>query len=122
MDNISSPEFHAIFHRVNVDLKGAFTVENINKRLYDAKLKCIRKRSFAKTQSERSKLKRSTIFYDRLRENGFAERTLREALKRPKGIIAMTLKHGKEEAKRRILAQRKVSIRIRRQRYTHYPQ
>jgi hypothetical protein len=124
MDSISSYEFHAIFDRTtdHVDFRRNLSKDAIEESLNNAKNKCERLRNKATTFRQRRKLKRAAIQYQNLIEYGFPERCIQEAIDKPKGIVAMTLKYGKTEAKARILAQRKTQIRIRRQRrYPPYP-
>lgn len=114
MDSISSYEFHKIFHRVSdyIDLKGKFTVEEIEEELRKARRKCENLRRKAETFQDRAKFKRAAIGYGNLLEYGFASRVVHEASANPKGIVGMTLKYGKKEAKRRILAQKRAQIRM----------
>ena len=114
MDSISSYEFHKIFSRVSdfIDFKGKFTVKEIEEALLKAREKCKRLRREAETAQERAKFKRAAIRHEHLLEYGFADRAVYEASRNPKGIVAMTLKHGKKEAKRRILAQKRARIRM----------
>jgi hypothetical protein len=124
MDSISSYEFHAIFDRTtdHVDLRRNLTRDAIAESLNNAKEKCERMRNHAKTYKQRHKLKRASIQYRNLIEYCFPERCIAEAVAKPKGIVSMTLKHGKSEARARILAQKKTQIRIRRQRrFPPYP-
>jgi len=48
---------------------------------------------------------------DKLIEHDFAGRAIFEANRAPKGIIAMTLRYGKKEAKKRIIAQKRAEVR-----------
>lgn len=115
MDSISRPEFHAIFDRVSidVDLKDATNALAIENRL-----KVVRHQS--KTRAKAAKVELGRKFYgfkaeefDKLIEHNFAGRTISEAARDRKGIIALTLFYGREEAKQRILAQKRAAIRAR---------
>ena len=101
MDSISSPEFHKIFNRVTeyIDLKGKFTVEEIEEELRKARKKCLKLRRKAETSQERAKFKRAATGYGNLLEHGFAARSVYEANASPKGIVAMTLRYGKKRSK-----------------------
>jgi len=116
MDSVTRPEFHKIFRRVAgyIDLKGKFTEEAIEEELVKARDKCLKLRRKAETQQESAKFKRAAMGYDRLLEHGFAARAIYEANRNLRGIIAMTLKHGYKEAKKRILAQKRAEIRRKR--------
>ena len=115
MDSISSFELATIFGRLpdSIDLKGKFSAEEIEKELIKFVKKCKKLRRKVETISERKKIKRTIINIRRLLEYGFSERVIDEANANPKGIFAMTLKFGKKEAKRRILAQKRAHIRAR---------
>lgn len=114
MDSISSAEFHKIFNRVTeyIDLKGKFTVEEIEEELRKARKKCLKLRRKAETSQDRAKFKRAAIGYANLLEHDFASRVVYEAKVNPKHLVDMTLRYGKKEAKRRILAQKRAKIRI----------
>lgn len=114
MDSISSYEFHSIFNRTSdtVDLKGKLSVQAIEEELGKARESCRKRYSRAETSRERRRLKTSVFQLNNLLQYGFAPRTIREAVFNPSGIVAMTLKYGKLEAKRRILAQRRAQIRF----------
>ena len=113
MDSESSFEFHKIFKRVSglIDLQGKFSAEKIEKALIRVVKKCKRQRRKADTISERKKLKRDVISIKRLVEHGFPKRVIREAIINPNGIVAYTLRFGKDEAEKRILAQKRSEIR-----------
>lgn len=122
MDTLPSYEFHDIFDRTSdyIDLKGKCTVKEIEKELAKARKKCIDLRRNASNPRDRGKLKRAAIRYRILLEHGFADRTIREARNNPKGIIGMTLRYGKADARRRILAQKRTQIRSRLRRRPYY--
>jgi hypothetical protein len=113
MDRISSFEFFRIFDRVSdtVDLSGKFTVAEIERELAKVRDYCARKYQEAESTRERARFKTDMVSFNNLILYGFADRTIREALKNPNGIIAMTLRFGKAWARRRILAQRRTQTR-----------
>jgi hypothetical protein len=115
MDAISSFEFHKIFVRVCgfIDFKGKFTVEQIEEELRKARKKCERLHREAENASERAKFKQAAIGYGNLLQYDFASRAIYEANRNQNGVVAMTLRHGYKEAKRRILAQKRAQIRAR---------
>lgn len=107
-------EFHDIFDRTTnyVDLKGKFTVLEIEKALLQTREYCRRRYHNADTESERARFKMAKVRYDNLLQHGFARRTVREASFEPQGFIGMTLRFGKMEAKRRLDAQRRSRMRF----------
>jgi hypothetical protein len=124
MDYISSPEFAAIFDRTSdkVNFQGRFSSDAIAEKLNNVKKKCLEMRQVAKSSKVRNRLKRTAMLYQNLIDYGFPERTIREARAKPNGIIAMTLKCGKADAKARILARKKTQIRVRgRPQFRPYP-
>jgi hypothetical protein len=64
-------------------------------------------------KTSRIELGQRTEWLDTLIEHDFAGRTIFEASRNPRGIIALTLIYGRQEAERRILAQRKAALRSR---------
>jgi hypothetical protein len=122
MDSIPNYEFYNIFDRVSdkVNLKGKFSVEEIEEALARSREHCRKKYEGAETQKERAMFKNASTRYSRLMEYGFAQRVIQEAVKNPRGIIAMTLKYGKTEAGQRILAQKRTQMRMRfKRQYRH---
>jgi hypothetical protein len=118
LDSISRPEFAGIFDRVSlvVELAGATTALRIENRL---KIEIHRAKSISKDIKE-VRLRALRKFYwskaeklDKLKEHDFAGRAIHEANRDPKGSIALTLLHGREEAMKRIKAQKKAAIRAR---------
>ena len=116
MDSLSSYEFHKIFKRVDVvvELAGATTGTRIENRL---NIEIHRSKSIAKDIKE-PRLMNLRKFYrskadklDKLKEHDFAGRAIHEANVRPKGIIAQTLLYGREEAMKRIKAQKRAALR-----------
>jgi hypothetical protein len=113
MDRITSYEFHCIFNRTSntVDLKGKLSVDAIEEELAKAREACRNRYDKAESSRERRRLKSSVVQLGNLIEYGFARRAIYEGVRDPSGLIAMTLRYGKIEAKRRILAQRRAQIR-----------
>lgn len=113
MDFMPDREFHPLFERVSkrVNLKGANSPTEINDRLFQSnkknkeKIKMINeavRKGYAKAgplarwkRKIRSDIKdtRQLIFA------GFARRTIDEAITRPQGKVALTLRHGHKRAK-----------------------
>ena len=115
MDSISRPEFAAIFDRIsrNIDLKGCTSPLAIELELTEVRDRCKAKSKASTTKTERRKFGSRAEWLDTLIENDFAARAVFEALRNPHGIIAMTLIYGRQEARRRILAQKKAALRSR---------
>ena len=112
MDYLPDYEFNEIFDRVSkkVDLRGANSPKEVNRRL-NQKIKEYPPRLSSGW----------TSFLKRLMFAGFGRRTIDEAVANPHGIIALTLKHGREKARdillaraRRRLGSRRVRKRKRR--------
>lgn len=99
MDFMPDKEFHKIFNRISkiVDLKGAGTPQEINRRLN-------RKINEYRDLPRRTQL---AVFFARSRMPnlkklifaGFSRRTVDEAVANPRGEIALTLKYGRERAR-----------------------
>jgi hypothetical protein len=115
LDSISRPEYTGIFCRfsMDVDLKGATNAMAIENRLKVA-------RAESKARAKAAKVTLGKQFYgfkaeqfDKLIEHDFAGRAIFEAMRDRKGIIALTLIYGRQEAKQRILAQKRAAIRAR---------
>ena len=98
VDSLTDKEFNELFDRVSrrVDLTGCRTPGDVNKRL-------IQKSKERRYIPERNLLallhasNRSSFFRQLI--PSFGKRTIDEAYARPKGIIALTLRHGREKAK-----------------------
>jgi hypothetical protein len=116
MDSLSAYEFHCIFNRTSdvVDLKGKLSVQAIDDALVRARESCKKNYNKADSSRQRRRLKTSAIKLGDLIEHGFANRAVHEAIYNPSGLVALTLKYGKIEAKRRILAQKRAQIRANR--------
>ena len=114
MDSMPSYEYYSIFNRTSdsVKLKGKFTVRAIENELIRARENCRRLYGRAETAGQRVRLKLAIVQFSRLLEYGFAQRAIYEANINPRGLVAITLKYGKAEVKRRILAQRRANIRF----------
>ena len=95
MSFIPDSEFNAIFDRVSakVDLQGANTPEEVNRRL-NQKIKQYPPKLSSGWRS----------FLKRLIFAGFGRRTIDEAVSQPYGLVGLTLKHGRERAKDILLA------------------
>lgn len=119
MDFIPDREFNEVFHRVSrkVDLKGAGTPAEINERLYQ-KIRAYR--LLRKKKRLNSKVARRRISdLKRLIFAGFGRRTIDEAIAKPQGKVALTLRYGRKRAKDILLARargRIGSTRVRRRR------
>ena len=115
MDSVSRPEFHEIFERVsaNIDLKQCTNALAIEQKLKEVRDRSKVKFKTSKTRTRRIKLGRRTEWLDTLIEADFAGRVIFEASRNPRGKIALTLIYGRQEAQRRILAQRKAALRSR---------
>ena len=119
VDSISRPEFHAIFDRVskNIDLKRCTTAQAIEEELKDVRDKSKAKHKIAKASEIARTREKAVVFgkraewLDTLIEHDFAGRTIFEAYREPKGIIALTLIHGRQMARQRILAQKRAALR-----------
>ena len=106
-------EFLAIFVRLSsiIDLKWKFTEAQIENELYKARKRSLKMAKKANTHHQRAKWKRIAIGYRQLMEYGFAGRVIRETNRDPNGRIGMTLRFGHQEAKKRMLAQKRAKIR-----------
>jgi hypothetical protein len=119
VDSISRPEFHAIFDRVskNIDLKLCTTAQAIEEELKDArdrskvKYKTARASDYARTREKAVVFGRRAEWLDTLIEHDFSGRAIFEAHREPKGIVALTLIHGRQMARQRILAQKRAALR-----------
>lgn len=111
MDFVPDKEFHRIFDRVSkkVDLKGAGTPREINRRL-NRKIK--EDRYLPRRNQLALFLARSRIpNLKRLVFAGFGRRTIDEAVANPRGKVALTLKYGREKAKDILLRRARRRIR-----------
>jgi hypothetical protein len=95
VDFIPDKEFHKIFDRVSkiVDLKGADTPQEVNRRL-NQKIKEYPPRISSGWIS----------FLKRLIFAGFSRRVIDQTISQPYGLVGLTLKHGRERARHILLA------------------
>ena len=110
MDFIPDKEFHPMFDRISrvVDLKGVYSVDEVNERL-EQTVRDVRDSE----RAERLRMGRAGIIERnliKLRDGGFGRRVIREASEKPKGIVALTLKYGRETAKYILLKRAKKRI------------
>jgi hypothetical protein len=113
LDSLPLFEFLAIFVRLSsiIDLRGLFSEAQIENELNKAQERSLKMANKANTYQQRAKWKRIAVSYRQLMENGFARRAIREAKRDPNGRIGMTLRFGHQEAKKRMLAQKRANIR-----------
>lgn len=114
MDSISRYEFHEIFDRVSmyIDLTGCISALAIEQALVEARGRSKAKSKISRTDTARARHGRRAELLDNLIENDFAGRAVYEARANPTGSIALTLRYGRQEA-RRIIAQRRTAQRKR---------
>jgi len=116
VDFIPDKEFHKLFNRVSrkVNLKGAGTPQEINRRL-NWKIKEYSYLS-GTTPLAQFRAKRRISDLENLISAGFGRRTIDEAVAKPRGKVALTLRYGRQRAKDILLARarrRLGSIRFR---------
>jgi hypothetical protein len=113
LDSLPLLEFLAIFVRLSsiIDLRGKFTEAQIENELYKARKRSLKMAKKANTYQQRAKWKRIAGGYRQIIDYGFARRAIREANRDPNGRIGMTLRFGHQEAKKRMLAQKRAKIR-----------
>lgn len=114
MDSIPSYEFHKIFDRISqtVNLKGKFSAEEIEEELVRVRNACKRMAERAETRERQVLYNSKKVAIDKLIEYGFAGRVIAEARADPEGKVALTLRYGYEEARKRLLAQARTKIRF----------
>ena len=114
MDRIQNYEFHEIFGRVSsrINLQGKISANAIDKSLVNARENCKRHYHATINPFLRARYKNAIMGYNNLLYYRFSNRTMKEAIENPSGIVALTLRFGKIEAKRRILAQKRTQTRI----------
>jgi hypothetical protein len=114
MDTIQRYEFHAIFDRVstNIDLKGCTSALAIEIALAEARDKSKVKFKTYRMKAKKVRFGRKAEWLDTLVEHDFAGRAIFEAHRNQRGLIALTLIHGRQKAQR-ILAQRRAEYRSR---------
>lgn len=115
MDSVTRYEFHKIFDRVSahINLKNCTSALAIELKLTDVRDRSKAKFKICKARAKRVEAGRRAEWLDTLIEHDFAGRTIFEASRNPRGIIALTLIHGRQEARQRILAQRRAELRAR---------
>jgi hypothetical protein len=100
MDSIPRYEFHKIFRRLSYDvnLKGACTPEEIDRRLATAisNFRQAARAAWAESASKRLYKKAKAI--QNLKNNGFAEATIKEAINNVYGPVSLTLHFDREKA------------------------
>jgi hypothetical protein len=133
VDFMIDREFHPIFDRVTrkVNLKGAGSPAEINERLTKhikkekKKIKMIKEaisEGHINKQATRKWLKKIRVSIKDLKQlmsAGFGRRTIDEAISRPHGKVALTLRYGRKKAKEILLerARRRLgSLQMRRRR------
>ena len=115
MWDVSRPEFSQIFDRTSedVDLKNCTTPQQIDNALKIERHKSKMKAREAKVRVVREYHAYRTEQLDKLIEKDFSGRAIFEANRNPKGMIGQTLLHGRVEARKRVLAQKRAEIRSR---------
>jgi len=115
MDSIPSYEFHKIFLRTScdVDLKGAFTPEDIDERLDEAKEELRNGARKALDPTTRYALYKKARAIENLQDKGFAAKTTAEASENRYGIVNLTLHYGRKKAEEMKLAFERSRIRAR---------
>lgn len=100
MDSISRYEYHEIFDRVSldIDLKYCTNALAIEQALIEVRSRCKAKSKISRTKTGRARYGRRAEWLDTLIETDFAGRAIFEAHRKPHGIIATTLKYGRQEA------------------------
>lgn len=101
-------EFHAIFDRVSrvVDLKGAYSVAEINRRLeqYFLALEDERLKRIAQGRRAAKRiLSNQEQTLKLLKRNRLASRVIAELIANPEGKVALTIRYGKKKAKEILL-------------------
>jgi len=111
VDFIPDKEFHKIFNRVSkkVDLKGADTPQEINRRL-NRKIKEY-SHSSGITPLAQFRARRRISELENLMSAGFGRRTIDEAVANPREKVALTLKYGRKKARDILLARERRRLR-----------
>ena len=111
MDFMPDKEFHKLFDRVTkfVDLQGAGTPRKIHERLRQKinEYRYLPRKSQLAVFFERSRMPnlKKLIFA------GFGRRAIDQAVAKPHGKVALTLKYGREEARRILLERERKRLR-----------
>lgn len=119
METVLSREFGELFDRLSgqIDLQGCTTAALLEAKLIEVRdmhktqYNIAKESVHARVRAKAAVYARKAEQLDTLIENNFAGRTIYEAGKNPRGMIAMTLKYGKQEARRRILARQRAELR-----------
>lgn len=100
MDSIPRYEFHKIFQRVSCDvnLKGASTPEEIDRRLEKAARNFREMARETTYEIERMRLLKKAKSIEILKEKGFANATIREAVDNIYGLVGLTLRFDRRKA------------------------
>ena len=106
MDSIPRYEFHKLFRRAtyDVNLKGASTPEDIDDRLEEAASKFREAARDTMRESERKRLFKKAKAIEILKDKGFAEATIREAINNRYGFVSLTLHFSRRKAEEMKLA------------------
>lgn len=113
MDSIPRYEFHKIFRRLSYDvnLKGAFTPEDIDERMERGRKNFKEYAKEATKKSVRRKLRKKAKAIEILQDKGFAEATIAEANRNRYGIVNLTLNYGRKRALEMKLAFERAKLR-----------
>jgi hypothetical protein len=109
MDSLADKEYNAVFNRVakRVNLQGCSTPHEIeirlNNQIHDNRA------TYGISPLRAMQAEGECINLQNLVASGFARRAIDEAIAKPEGKIALTLKYGREKAKR-IIEKRKHRI------------
>jgi len=115
MDSVPSYEFHKIFRRVSYDvnLKGAFTPEDIDEQLEKVQKEFRKDAKKARSKSERHQLFKKAKATEILQDRNFSGKTIAEAIANRYGIVNLTLHYGRKKAEEMKLAFERTRIRRR---------
>ena len=124
MDFLPDKEFHPIFDRVSrkVNLKGAGSPAEINRRLklkIDGYKYLQKKKALLVFEISKKEARLGIRDLKKLMFRGFGRRTIDEAIARPRGKVALTLRYGRENAKDILLERSRKrigSLRVRKRR------
>jgi hypothetical protein len=94
-----------------VNLKGAFTPEDIDERLEKARKNFREEAKEATKKSERKRLFKKAKAIETLQDRAFAEATILEASRNRYGIVNLTLHYGRKKAEEMKLAFERARIR-----------
>ena len=101
MDSLTAVDFNDLFGRVclYVDMKRAFTAEEIDRRLDAARKRNIERLKKTKSKAEKFRLRRAIRLNRQLKERGFSRTAINRAIANPRGLIALTFRFGLRRAK-----------------------